>query len=397
MGKRLLLILGNGVTIDLIRHLDKASEIDTSNLFRCGSMVPWPGNGKPGFLSYKYCPNLWHLGARSTVNNDDALSLIEQIIQCANVYGAAAFMDHALQRNPNDIHIKAYHELLLYLRYLFVYYDKKVGPLGAGQVENWPWLKIIRNAICQDVFSQVTVITYCYDIWLERALTALGVPFYISGFQSPPATGKAVEILKPHGSISFCYKNELPKGAFTEIKQRDFLDHSTAPTEDFTVQYDNLDRVFPLTPLIPPAGQSRRFGQYLSQDRNMAPGDNLPVPEESIAAGEGTAPSALEAASAAMDKPAGEAISVGGWAHTIREAAMDRAQTLTEGDELIIGGLSYWHVDRDEIDGLLAASHALANVKMVNPSTPNSLNAVLTSLFRNYIHFSSADVLSEVL
>lgn len=391
--------MGNGITIDLMNHLGKSSEIDTGNLFRYGSMVPWPGTNKPGFLSYKYCPNLWHLGARSTISNEDSLSLIEQIIQCANVYGAAAFLDHALQRNPNDIHIKAYHELLLYLRYLFVHYDKKVGPLSAAQVEKWPWLKIIRDAINQNVFSQVTVVTYCYDIWLERSLTALGIPFYVSGFESPPATGKAVEILKPHGSISFCYKNELPRSAFTEIKLRDFLDHSTTPTDDFTVNYQDLDRVFPLTPLIPPAGQSRRFGQYLSRDTSIGRDANQPTTEVTNTLVGEEAVSAQEMVSAAVTtgETSDDAVRQDGWANTIRKTAMERAQDLAEGDELILGGLSYWHVDRDEIDGLLAASHPQANVKMVNPSAPQSLNAVLTSLFPNYIHFSNASVLSEAL
>jgi len=373
MGKRLLLILGNGVTIDLLKQIKRSDDIDTSNLFRYGSMVPWPGDKKPGFLSYKYCPNLWNLGARSTTSTEDAGSLIEEIIQCANVYGAAAFSADALDggRNPNDIYIKAYHELLLYLRHLFVHYDFKIGALQPAVVAEWSWLKILKAAVGGAEFDQVSVITYCYDIWLERALTAAGVPYFLGGFQTAPA-GKAVEILKPHGSISFCYNQALDASAFTSIRQKDFLDHSTAPTSDFTVEYADLARIFLLTPLIPPAGQSKRLGQKWVQDN---------VPGTAVDAAEDTATTSV----------------LNGWAQLIRSSALERAKALTKNDELLISGLSYWHVDRDEIDSLLAATNPLAEVKMINPVVPRSLNAVLTSLFPNYRLFPNANVLSEAL
>lgn len=369
MGKRLLLILGNGVTIDLLHHLNKSGDIDTSNLFRLGSMVPWPGDRKPGFLSYKYCPNLWNLGARSTSTTESATCLIEEIIQCANVYGAAAFSPDALdgQRNPNDIYIKAYHELLLYLRHLFVHYDSRVGVLQLADVEGWAWLKILKGAIEGAEFDQVSVVTYCYDIWLERALAAAGVPYYLGCFQNAPA-GKAVEILKPHGSISFCYKVTADASSFSSIRQKDFLDHSTAPTHDFAVEYTGLERIFLLTPLIPPAGQSKRLSQKWVQDDVN---------------GQGMAP-ALDPAAL-------------GWAQIVRNGALERARALTKNDELLISGLSYWHVDRDEVDSLLAATNPLAEVKMVNPVVPRSLNAVLTSLFPNYRLFPNANILSEGL
>jgi len=64
--KKLILILGNGLTMDLLSNLDtEKPNIDLINLFSKGDTVIWPdGNQERGFLSYKHCPSLWNLGAR---------------------------------------------------------------------------------------------------------------------------------------------------------------------------------------------------------------------------------------------------------------------------------------------------------------------------------------------
>ena len=51
--KKLVLILGNGLTMDLLSNLDeKKNNIDLSNLFSKGDTVVWPdGNHERGFLS----------------------------------------------------------------------------------------------------------------------------------------------------------------------------------------------------------------------------------------------------------------------------------------------------------------------------------------------------------
>lgn len=86
---RVLIILGNGFSIDLINHLQKKNliqdKIDLTNLFAAGEDVIWPGSDKPGFLSYQHCKNLWTLGGQPSVSKEDASSLIENIITCANI------------------------------------------------------------------------------------------------------------------------------------------------------------------------------------------------------------------------------------------------------------------------------------------------------------------------
>ncbi|WP_288133775.1 hypothetical protein [Flavobacterium sp.] len=71
MSKNYYILLGNGFTIDLIDFFAKKKEIEINvkNLFSNGELVPWPGNDKPGFLSYRYCPNLWTLGARPNMSD----------------------------------------------------------------------------------------------------------------------------------------------------------------------------------------------------------------------------------------------------------------------------------------------------------------------------------------
>jgi hypothetical protein len=49
MLKKLLLILGNGFSIDFIKHLSKDDEIDVGNLFRLGHVVKFPDNNMPSF------------------------------------------------------------------------------------------------------------------------------------------------------------------------------------------------------------------------------------------------------------------------------------------------------------------------------------------------------------
>src|SRR5690606_13478007 len=83
--KNIYIILGNGFTLDFLNSIGKLDEINARNLFKNGEKVPWPGNNQSGFLSYKYCPNLWNLGARPNSDSNQTIELIEDIITCANI------------------------------------------------------------------------------------------------------------------------------------------------------------------------------------------------------------------------------------------------------------------------------------------------------------------------
>ncbi|WP_423379860.1 hypothetical protein [Burkholderia sp. LMG 32019] len=409
MNQRLLLIIGNGFTIDFLKHFDYHEKIDTSNLFRYGADVPWPGDGSPGFLSYKYCPCLWNLGARPSMDTKEASDLIEEIITCANVYGSAAFSSKQVndRNNPKNIYINAYFELLLYLRHLFVYYNNKIKSFNPTKLDEWSWFAFLNAAYRSKKYQEITIVTYNYDIWLERVLTERNIPFYIEGFQ--PKIHGAIAIIKPHGSISFCHEAEVPKSSFYEIKERDLGDIN-APTSDFLVKYTDLDQIYPVTPLIPPAGNAQRFELELTEPKVRSAGSE---PSFAPPAGHGASigttdltqfmvdeATVVEEYGPAVPRSTAETVrepaSAKSWASDIRQRAREAARNLSKNDELIISGLSYWHVDRDEIDSLLVRVQSSVEVKMINPSIPRSLNAVLTSLFKNYRLYPSARIITEL-
>jgi hypothetical protein len=414
MNQRLLLTIGNGFTIDFLKHFEYHEKIDTSNLFRYGADVPWPGDGSPGFLSYKYCPCLWNLGARPSMDAKEASDLIEEIITCANVYGLAAFSSKQIndRNNPKNIYINAYFELLLYLRHLFVYYNNKIKDFDPRKLDEWSWFAFLNAAYRSKKYQEITIVTYNYDIWLERVLAERNIPFYIEGFQ--PKIDGAIAIIKPHGSISFCHHAEVPKSSFFEIKERDLGDIN-APTSDFLVKYTDLDQIYPVTPLIPPAGNAQRFELELTEPKVRSAGAELSLaPQAEHSASIGTTDltqfmvdestvvesTVVEESVAAVLSSAAETVHApafaNSWASDIRQRAREAARNLSKNDELIISGLSYWHVDRDEIDSLLVRVQSSVEVKMINPSIPRSLNAVLTSLFKNYRLYPSARIITEL-
>ncbi|MGL4782467.1 hypothetical protein [Aeromonas dhakensis] len=334
--KNVFIILGNGFSIDFLNHLKdtdvKAKEISLSNLFENGELVPWPGNGKPGFLSYKYCPNLWTLGARPNLNATESINLIENIITCANALNNR-------QRNVDSIYMRAYKELVTYLKALFIFYNDKINVPNIN-LANWGWSKYLKTLSQNPEISNVHIVTLNYDIWLERILRKNDIDFSITNFDQP----KKVIVYKPHGSISFSHSSKKVKEAFEISYEHDILDGKLS---EFTVEYDNLSVLNSINAMIPPAGDSHR----------------------------------LDFA----------------WAKDIRESIINVSSGLTVHDELVICGTSYWHVDRLEMDRILTSIDSNINdVKVINPYSPNVFNAVVTTLFKNVTFFKNSNPLGEL-
>jgi hypothetical protein len=166
--KDLFIILGNGFSIDFLNHLkvkdnlQQAGEISLSNLFENGELVPWPGDDSPGFLSYKHCPNLWTLGARPNLDATKTINLIENIITCANTLNKQS-------RDVDSIYIRAYKELVTYLKALFIYYNKKINVPNID-LSDWGWCKYLVNATKNPEIEKIHIVTLNYDVWLERIL-----------------------------------------------------------------------------------------------------------------------------------------------------------------------------------------------------------------------------------
>ncbi|NBJ93115.1 SIR2 family protein [Parablautia muri] len=246
------LLLGNGFSIDIIKKLNKENQIDLVNLFSKGANVCYPKTAEKGFLSRKYTPSLWTLGARTYNSYEESLQLITDIITCANVFNLSA------EKRPGEkepsIHISAYSELSTYLRYLFIYYnnlitDEELIKVSAG-------IELLDYIISQTKKGRkVYVITYNYDVLLERLLALKGIMFDVYGFVN---TGANIIIYKPHGSISFSFRIKVQESSPYSIRAA--VEESIAQeAENFEIKYD-LSEDYPIVnAIIPPAGDSTRL------------------------------------------------------------------------------------------------------------------------------------------
>lgn len=321
-----------------MKRIDAPKEINLTNLFSGGDNVLFPKTNEKGFISAKHCPNLWTLGVSSNMSTEESNQLINNIITCANVYNLSKGINAG--ESELNIYLKAYFELSSYLRRLFIHYNGLISDNDIkNSAESIPLIKYIKQAINENY--QINIITYNYDIWLERLLKACGIDFSINSFSKHKS---AVDIYKPHGSISFSFKTKLAETAPYKIKFS--TDDIAQDVKDFDVIYDLKDDYPIVNSLIPPAGDSERY----------------PF----------------------------------GWISTIRKQLSNCIEASQNEDELLIYGVSYWHVDRNEIDEILIHMKPNIDVKLVNPYPPSDFNAVLSSLFKNYIQYTDgASIVKE--
>lgn len=344
MSKKIGIVVGNGFSIDLLHNIHKTDKINVSNLFEKGAKVKWPANDEPGFLSPKYCPNLWRLGARPNLNGNDSYKIIEEIITVINVYATLPTETIRKKSSSNDvgnIYIYAYKELTSYLRQLFIFYNSLVSDEELGHCD-WAWKDFFRDLESNPDISSVEIINYNYDLYLERTLGALNINFSTIGINELPEN--KFKIYKPHGSIGFIPKASMPKGNFNITKSLDILNGSL---NDIESRHENLDAFMPFIPIIPPAGEAHRYAQS--------------------------------------------------WASVIRSRVKEAISGFSNRDEFFMCGISYWHVDRAEIDEIIVGLDSGINFRMINPGNVDHLSAVLGMAFENYIHYSSSSVLGDLV
>lgn len=339
--KKVCITLGNGFTIDYLNFISILdtpilSKVDVSNLFSHGANLKWPSNQNPGFLSKKYTPYLWDLGARPYMDKTETMHLIEKIVTSVNVYALKGANDI----NKEQKYLLAYKELTAYLKYLFIYFNDKQDSIP-DEISNWAWAIFFRLLNDSIDIEEVIVITYNYDVWLERILNKLEIEFEL-----PPMTRGGEQckfrIFKPHGSISFKYKKDLPLSGFN-INYHDLK--SECSSMDINVQYDDLCTNNPIIFLIPPAGDVNR-----TKD---------------------------------------------GWNANIRQIYEPKLREFKKNDLMIISGISYWHVDRAEIDNILISPSSDIDLININPYMDKYFESVINSLFENYIHFDTSEALKE--
>lgn len=359
--KSIFIILGNGFTIDFLTHYNKYNvnnptkqhSIDVTNLMMNGEKIITPWDKKPGFLSYKNCPALWTLGARPYQSSSESISLIEEIISCANmffdfIHDKEQQKQRIAMRSEIDgkIYLKAYCELVTYIQQLFSYYNSKIddGDLDdfLNNYNGWGWKEFL-NRKRLDKYEEIVFVTYKYDIWLERMLKQQKLPFSIVGFKGKE---ERIKIIKPHGSISF-----VPQHYEAPMQMKYNLDiEGGQKLESLEVKYDDLLSYMDGA-IIPPTGDSTRLETSTS------------------------------------------------WAKSLRKEAIAAAKNISKSDanDVVLCGISYWYVDRHEIDELLINLNHKANLIFINPHPPRDLNAVLSSIFQNYVLQTSSDNIGGLL
>lgn len=201
---------------------------------------------------------------------------------------------------------------------------------------NWTWFKYIKKINNRNDVEKIHIITFNYDVWLERLLTDANINFNIAGFETKDCK---IQIYKPHGSISFQSKIEMEKDTYNINYNFDIPDDSIG---QFEIKYKDMSALGALNALIPPAGDSTRMVDCK-------------------------------------------------WAKRIRECIDEALETIKIEDELILCGISYWHVDRSELDHYLCKIPMdISNVMVINPSPPRALNAILTTYFNNVTNYTNS-------
>ena len=333
---KVILVAGNGLSLSMLSDFPE-SEIDLLNLFRCGADVPWPADGMPGFLSYEHCPNLWALGARPNSTKEESYQVIEKIITAVN---ACCMADPATL--DDGIYIRAYKELVAYLRYLFVYYDNILLDKGYfKKAVKSSAISLIKHVEESAKVDSIDIVTFNYDAMLERCLNELEVEFSIPKIGENHASKLALH--KPHGSITFCGHTSVDSSAFEINYSAQFTEGGL---DDICVRYDALSENYPMVGMLPPAGESERYKHR--------------------------------------------------WIREVWDSAIEATSSLDYNDLVILYGLSYWHVDRKEVDYLLANISRQAKVVSVNPYPNEQFDAVCCSLFRSYHSYSHPRSLSKV-
>lgn len=403
LGKpNILIVLGNGFTIDFLRHYAAVIDpnidrkIDVINLFRLGDRINSPWDGKPGLLSYRNFPSLWTLGARPQNTVEESTSLISEIITCANMYfgslgsvknstdnssdnstdnstdnGADNGSDndasidkiefspeymHKIEIGKETIYLRAYSELVVYLRCLFSHYNSCISDEAlqkfVSKEKQWGWLELFEEIKHRKNPDEVFAITYNYDIWLERILKSLDVPFIVQPFLSDEQDYYGIEIYKPHGSINFASKESKDCSIVVDydITEKFGIDVEQIECQGFTSEKYNQGLI------IPPLGDSSRFV-------NVAPW-SLKMKEEIIN-------------------------------RVVYQLGRNRHAPAYA--DVILCGISYGYADRKEIDELLTSLYYDVDITQINPNPSKELNAILTSLFRKYVYQTDSCRMKDIL
>ena len=340
--KTVYILLGNGASIQTIKDLGMEDRVDLRNLFSQCDRVPWPQNQHECFLSQKHCQELWSMGVKATNNTRGASNLINNIITSMNVYNycvsnSSRTLDSLrIDKLKESFYYKAYCQLVSYFLNLFIYYN--------NQIDDSMLLRYVTECKCGNIYDfidvkskegyRIRIISYNYDIFLERILKLKKLLFKVAGFDEISENDKII-IYKPHGSISFISKEKRKSPHYSVIKDPfDSVTHDIKSMEiDMSIKADHSI----INPIVPPAGDANRSGD--------------------------------------------------GWLTDIGKSIKEVLSAATSEDTLLIYGISYDHVDRLEIDKIISSLPYDMDVNYINPYPTETFEIVLASVFANYSHY----------
>ncbi|WP_348731190.1 SIR2 family protein [Rheinheimera texasensis] len=329
--KELAIILGNGFTIDLINHLKYSTYIDVIDLFAKGSELKFPGRENSGFLTSRNCPSLIALGIYPGVSKDKANEVFEKIITCANFFH---YGEHFISSKETSLYVKAYFEIVEYLKFLFIWYDELFSNMNwRSEIETWQWFKFLKESI--DKYDKIHIYTLNYDTFLEKCLDEIKASYRIVEVEK--SGDHKFEIYKPHGSISFTStaKSKVETPYSIPLNFRDSIQSS-----DINVEYESLINNRIINTIIPPYGDKDRTNASWSAQMTSI------------------------------------------FANNIKDC-----------EKVLICGVSYWHVDRKELDSVLLAANKNSEILNINPNPSSLLNAILQSRFEKFEHHRTSSIL----
>lgn len=322
-------VIGNGFSIDLVKTMEKErlieeNSIDLVNLFSKGNCFHMPSQN--GYL--EHCVYLLREGVSTNLSNNDAKRLIDKFITSYNVYSKWREISEnlAIRMGIGNQYVELYNELLYYLKNLFLYYNSLVSDEVLMELiknDKVPLIKTIKCAIQKKEY--VKIVTYNYDIFLERLLNISQVSYQIYGFG---ADNGYVTIYKPHGSISF--------DTSLSLRKYNVWDGLLLKIDQLTLVKE-LKREFNLCAIIPPYGDANN-NKY-------------------------------------------------SWVTAIRKGIEEIH--LSNYDEVILFGISYGEIDRPEIDTILLKAKERTPISYINPNPSEQLCFVLKTLFNNYTQYNS--------
>ncbi len=244
----------------------------------------------------------------------------------------------------HSVHSGAYCELIVYLKSLFTHYNDLISKAQLNafvKKTDWGWCSFFNNI---DPNDKITFITYNYDIWLERLLDAYKLNYNVCGFKD---RGANINIVKPHGSIDFIPMNIRSTSTGIDYNIGHYVDNST-PIKKIK-RYPRKFPEFCRSTLIPPAGDSTRVH-----------------PSQS-------------------------------WSDVLRNKARSSASDISANDEVVICGISYWYVDRKEIDEILINIDPKVNITLINPNPSSEMNAILCSFFEKYVLQTTSERIGDII